>query len=881
MLYRESLVITKTIFLESGWHRLSRPNQILFQLPSIRSMAAATKTKALTKQNWRKTRKKVGPLATNTHAVPAENDEPNDTRVATVQSNATEKISPNDTNTSPTNTNPEAPKSIVNGEPQEFSWVPPAYRGMVDETKRGNSVTRHKSEMTRKQGLVRSRKVTAPKSDVYILRSKDGIVEVPSLGLPEQAIVAKQQKEENVLLAVNALINVATSYRKHLHGNDFTTFADTENESSTLPSSKFIQYQIGSALRAIHTDGVTGLKRLHDSGPDFRSICQLLQQICSTAFSLSTLRRYNDRDANKYIDLAEFALMELVQINYDRSNLLSPQTNEKKITDDEEFEASPNSQQSMTGWFNKLVEGLTPSLLASKSANEPNDAEEKELRAELAIDDATLQSMKRLLKNVMASLASTTKPPEVLSHMANAVTNVNVNDQEERSLCDKVAQRMIALLDSTSTILVCDSEAIQSVMEVLSRAGTLKCARQCNDLYQKYVSTDRRISFAIVLEAYLEATKQEKDSEALLVIIEEVKHVLTSHLNVSKSTHRAERILHAAIVLNCLAAAEMGKVDGMCEGAEFLVKRAIGGKVYSNFLEEVQSDDPTVDNLLLPIANYLAQLYATSGQPILVSIARKLLIYCMTDSDGFSAFTIFPTSEACNAVLQTLVEYASADDSSLAKQNYFFARKVLKFMFSKTEMGCCPNSTTYDCLFTLLEAANPREIGLIGDDLLSYIETSNLFYVSNTFTLPLNTYHRVLQYYLQMAKDADPCLITNERNIPYRRAAHLLRKLEVRSTPMVLNSLVLGGEIAVENLYFPKLQPRNATYILVMQICANTSHVEYQAEAADVAMEIYQTMSQTDTGSNNMKSWDTILENCTNEKLVEHVKDLTEVQMET
>jgi hypothetical protein len=858
MLRREATFLFRQICLVSGVTRLSNIHPIHPRSPCVRSMAAVTKTKATTKQLWRKTRKKVGPSTKKKIDLELENILPNIQRVV---------ATPEDRNVS---LNTEISDPVDNIAPQEYNWVPPAYRGIAEDSKKKRTTSRNKPEHIRTEGSIRPRKVRPPPADRYILHLKDGVIDVPVLDLPEQAILAKQQKEESIIAGVNDLIKVASSYRKHFRDDTVVVF-DNENGSPMIPSSKSVQHRISSVLRFIHDDKVIGRKLIYESGSDFRSICRHLQQICSTACSLSTLRKYNDQDASKYVDLAEFALVELVQINYNRSNLL----NRKK--DDDDNSARNNSEENqaksrrlLTGWFNQLVEGLTPSSISRKSKKEEEEeADERALRGEIAIDDATLQSMKRLLKNVLTSIASTTKTETPFHEDPKSERQLNTITSPEEH--EKVALRMINLLDKASSMMICDCESVQCVMDVLARTGTLKSARLCNEIYQKFIVSNPRIPFDIVLEGYLEAIKRGNDEETLLDIVEEVLDVLVTQWNSGISTHRAERILQCSIVLNCLAAAKMGKVVGMCETGELLIKRALGGKGFSQFLEEIQSGDPKIDYLILPTANYLAQLYATSGQKKLEKAAANLLKYSMHDPDGFNGLTIYPTSETCNAVLLTLVQSATEENSTSATNDYTFARKILHFMFTKTEMGCCPNTTTYDCLFKLLEAVNPKCIGIVGEELLSYIETSNMFCVSSNFSLPLYTYHRVLQYYLQMAKNPETMNLTDEQSLPYRRAAYLLRKLEVRSTPMVLNYAVVG-EVAVENLYFPKLRPIYTTYLLVMQICANTSPVQYREEAADIAIEIYRTMSQRDFYIGNC--WDVVLENCANEKLSEKVQDL-------
>ena len=842
MLQREALILAKCMYYETSCR---------LRIVPIRSMTAATKSSTTaTKQLWRKTRKKVGPSESKAAIQVAEKD--------LVDAIYDEKVSIAAALTTLSN----------DGELPEYNWVPLAYRGVVDEFKSGNSVRRHRSEAMRSKGMVRPRRIDTPRTDRYILHSNDGVVDVPALGLPEQVVIAKQRNIESIANDMLALTKAAASYRMSLCGEDTAISDEDQNESDMSPSNKSFQQQIISVVRSVHNDVTTNSKQIHDSVADFQSVCQILQQICSSACHLSALRKYNDQDANIYVDLAEYTLLGLVQINNERLLLRGNKSiNSKESAKDK---SDTSSQSVVKGWFNQIVEGLTPSLLSSTP--DQNDDESDENEEKKTIDASTMQSMKRLLRNVVTIIVSTTKQPEI-PLVAYPTPNSRIGastDTSRRIIDEKVGQRMTTLLEKAGSIGVCDNDAMICALDYLARTGTLKNARVCHDLHQKYSCAERHVSFTLVLEAYLEALKQETDQEKIRDMIEEVMNIQSAAPWIP---YRAERVLHASTILNCLAVADMGKVDGMCASAELIVKRALREKPFIFFVEEVESDNPSADSQLVPIANFLAHLYATSGQPILVTTSVKLLKYAMSDAAGFSAMTVFPTRDTCNAVLQTLVQSVNQKDDKAIHDDYNFALGILKYMFSKIDMGCTPNQMTYDSVFTLLEATNIGEIGTTSDELLAYIETNNLLYVSSTFSLPYTTYVRVMHCYLKMSKTSSPTANIHENNLPYRRAAHLLRKLEIRSTPMVLNNVVLG-EIAVANLYRPQLRPYFSAYKLVMQICANTSQLQYQDEAADIALEIYRTRSQYD--DNVADCWESVLEDCTNTKLVERVKLINE-----
>jgi hypothetical protein len=784
--------------------------------------AAAVKTKP-PRQTWRKARRTSEPLASN--VVVSTSKDSADFQAGFAASNV---------NADPPDT--EIDDSTANNSTSVSAWVPPAYRGIelnAGKTQRGpESLTsrqkrsgRHRNgqsgtNMVKRHGRVDSRKG-----------------EAPLLVLPERAAFAKQEKEEIIVAAVDALVPIATSYRKYFHGDDVDGASNGDTEGPTQTFSKTVEHRITSALRLIHSGKVLDREQILKSEPEFRSICRFLQQICSTTCSLSTLWRYNDTDAIQYIDLSEFIVRELVRLSHDRSNV----------------------------WT-----GIQPNSAASKSRLTLDESQETKSRTELAEDSATLLSMKRLLKNVLTNLASTASQRDLSSDSESAAQIKAATNTEEQSECETVGRRMLNLLDYSSTVAAVDAETVEIVMETLCRLGTLSSARMCNKVYLQYTSKECRIQFPLVLEAYRRAVNREKDQEALLDLVEEVLNLLIKQWNGSWPTHRVERTLQVSVVLSCMAEAGMGKVAGMCDTADLLLRRALGINLFTQFFQEVHSDKPKVDNHTIAIANALAQLYASSGRSILLETAKKLLKYMMTEQeDALLLAALYPTVEACNAVLFGLAQPATERDTKMSHGDFDFARTVLDFMFSRNGTACFPNSTTYDLMFTLLESWNPIDIGIIGEDLLSTIETNNLLCGSSSFSLPFSTYQRILQYWLQMVKNGYGSIPASRIGVvPFRRATHLLRKLEVRSTAMIMHA---DTDFTVKNLYDYKLRPMRNTYLVVLQICAFTSAVEDQDEAARIAVEIYQCMV---TRKYHMDDLSTLLENCPNRKVIELITEL-------
>jgi hypothetical protein len=667
----------------------------------------------------------------------------------------------------------------------------------------------------------------------------------------ERILLAKRDKEERIDALFKELMLLSGMYRKHFD----------QNHDATRPSYATLNIQAGlrDVLHGIHiSDRPVSKKQVEDSEVDFRYLCQALRHMCSLSCGLSNLAKYNDKDAKKYVDLAEFLLLQLVQLDQDRRELIAtavdsivPEHSQRSRNGTREPHFEDESLRTVTGWFSKLVEGFVPSLAtapseSSKPADATNDNRASKVAPSLTSeDDPGVQSMKRLcrlvLKNIASSVQLSSDAQEVSLpnrmkpkvDVMPPVDTMKISD-EQRLAFEKCARRMLDIVDQMPASWPPDAEAVRYIMEMLCRSGTLPAARLCNAVHQRFSNADCKLQFALVLDSYLEAIRREKDQDKVTIVVCEAIDLMNSQWNASWPSHRVERILHCSIVLNCMAVGNMGRLSGMCERGDVMVMRTLGSHMSQSFRQELDADNPKVDSQTLPLANYLSHLYATSDDEGRIYAAKKVLKYMMHSHNGIA----FPNTDTCNAVLTALIRLNESksvkERVDAASQDFEFAKDVLRFMM---ETGCDPNESTLNVLFRFLEVTNPSDIGAVAEDFLVTVETQQLLSQSSDVKIRLATYHRVMKYWLQSAQSSS----SRSGGLACERAFRLLRRLEVQSIPCSLSDTALDS-IEVKSLYDIGLRPLRKTYKMVMQICAETSDSEDHEKAAAIALKVQRMM---------------------------------------
>lgn len=748
------------------------------------------------------------------------------------------------------------PTTSTEASSEEENWVPPAYRGLLSDIKKGSnrraetipfrrSSWRLDRPPTKSMFAERENRVESKHGREILLESYES----------ERIATAVRENEENISLLYQKLVRLTAQYRSH-----FDTDFDPTNNTVVDPILANLPNRILNVLNKLPLpDGNITQKQVKSSEEDFRALCKVLRHLCSLACGMTNLTKYNEKETKNHTELAEFLLVQIAKLIEYRASAIQAAATKAAATQTtmpsaDELPLTPTSgSRTVTGWFHKLVEDWVPSLTAPLKMNQKIDtvklAEEQDTEppsTQQAMDDSRNESINRLLQIVIRNIAAATVPTSYgiySSDLTDSASHNALPTLNDPNTSIVAAQRMMGLLDAVSSFLPPNPEALRYVMETLCRAGTLQGARMCQKIFQQYSGVHCRLQFALVLEAYLQAIQQESDLDKSRIVAEEVMDLLSKQWNILRPTHRVERILHCSIVFNCLAVADMGKIPGVCERADGIVKRALGSSGYASFRREVDGVEPMHDTQFPPIANFLAQLYASSSDVERVHYSKKLLRSTMYQS----GFLSFPNLDTCNAVISALLQLYDVgekkEDSEIlgaAQADFAFVQEVLELMLVRSDTVCVPNAATQDLILRFLEVVNPPDIGAVAERLISMIETRQLVTKSHTDKVTLSTYHRLLMYWLQEAKNST---VTDAASghVACERAFRLLRKLELQSMPMVLSDSALGAS-PVKNLYDISLRPMRKTYKMVMQVCADTSRPENYEKAADIALTVQRMM---------------------------------------
>lgn len=758
---------------------------------------------------------------------------------------------------SPTIPTPPPPSSLFSLP----SWVPPAYRGVVPSQDNEGRKKYDRNQRSATGRFEKKRHFEKERRPFVLRRSQSEITELED---QERALTAKRKREEQLISLFQDLVRLSSQYRTQFQKGDISLLP--YDSLRDLPLGKFLEKRIVAALKGIHEpDAPIDWKQIQKTEEDFRSLCRVLQYMCSISCSLTNVSQYgNNTDSRKYVDLAELLFLQLVQLAQGRSLLVeSTRKWSNTLKAIQPANTTYNgygdkaTQSAIGGWFSRFVGNFVPYIKITVPEEKPvtvseRDASTTVLDEPFSIpnqEDSDLHSPKRLFRRVMSCIASTVRKSAVdelngeTSEGYKAAKETAKNPVEQQAY-EATARRMLDLLDRMPSSWTPDTEAIRYIMEMLCRSGTLQSARMCHVVFQRHTCSQYRLQFSLVLEAYLEATMRETDKEKLAVLVEEVLNVLYMQWDASLPKHRLDRILQCSITLNCMSVAGVGVVPGMCERGGSMAKRALGRQVFSQLKEEMRAEKPRVDPQTLPVINYLAQLYASSGDDVQVGMAKQMLNYMTQhDSYGVGRFMVFPNVDTCNAVLLALIQRyegksVNEKDMKAAQVDFDFARGVLEYMYKRSEVECWPNSTTLALMFRFTDARNPADIGNIAEDLLSMIEARQFLSQSkDTAKITLSTYHRVLRYWMQAAKSPSFQSAEN-RDVACERAHYLLEKLEVQSMPIVLSDNFLRFT-AVKNLYDINLRPMRNTYKMVLQICVDTSEPGDHEKAASIAFQVY------------------------------------------
>ncbi|GKY98702.1 hypothetical protein MPSEU_000826500 [Mayamaea pseudoterrestris] len=646
-----------------------------------------------------------------------------------------------------------------------------------------------------------------------------------------------------------------------------------------------------------HSMDVTTIGNSEDS---FRNLCRALQgtiESCaalaksSSAVDAAAAELQGDNvnapqhqyaeDARAYVQLAEQALLALAKFRSDRAELIAVVVDHESAAaasshGDTETDIAHSQSSANKGFFQTLV-----SFIRGDSGNEVNSSiKENPLTARrFAHEDANLGVTEELLGLVLRSLyslvAEVPKDGFVFSNHAHSA-------QKQPHDLHQVADRMCNLLDVMPPSWKCtNGETLDLVLDMLRRVGSLESAINSSQLFQQHSNLENQGTFALVLQAYLAACLQETDDEIRFKVAKIALTVLHEQWSECYPEHHVQRVLHASIMLHCVTVADRVRAPGtetfMRQQGENLIFRTLGKKMHAKLMQELETTSPSLTYLSLPLANYLAQLYAHSDD------RDKLVVAMRTVGPILSHYRVrigkmiaFPVVETVNVVLRSVTRQYQGVAKKKWKnlkpdEDVKFAMKVLDDMLRHQDSTCWPDADTFDVIFSLLLAVKPADIGLQADHLLAKMEIRNILSPSIPVPITLSTYHQVLQFWLEAAKRGtapDAC----------DRALDILNKLELQSNPLLLSDIESRMPVALP-LYNIFLRPTRHTYKLILEICLATKAEEKLEGALQIASEAYARMENSGIMSDKKNA--TLLAKIRNHGVADKGDETTNISSET
>jgi hypothetical protein len=594
-----------------------------------------------------------------------------------------------------------------------------------------------------------------------------------------------------------------------------------------------ITTQIHMLLSDIHqADGPVVWQHIEDTEDLFRGVCRILQDM--TKVSAQLCEHAENNDIQEYIDVAERCLRDLIMLGSDRSLLVESSKNwEANATTSypkpSSLIKSPISGSAMKTWVSSLLGGFPSRDQPTSTMHHPST------NRQLTHQDPALGITPELFRGVMHSIQSSAR------RSAEHTDDDSRKSDYGRDPYQKASQRMIQLLDATPSDFVPSVEAAQIILDTLSRVGTVESARESYNIFGKHPDNKHRLRFSLVLDAYLEAVKQESDPEAKNNLVKEVDQVLREQWNVYYPKHEVERIAHCAIVLNCLVLGGSLDSQAVQQQIDDLVELTLGSKEYAKLQAFVESNEGIPDAQMLPVLNFMTQVRASTAAKKDLEICKRLLNFMLENhSDTVNRFYLYPNVHTFDAVLRGLATYYQAlpkkiADNDAREADLKYATDLLTHMFRQEEERCWPSVDSFDSAFTLLRAINPEGVGERGEAILDMLEIRSTFSVSKDVRAALKHYHSAISCWWQATQAS-----SNPRGA-CERALALLRRMEMQSKPLLLSDREFRL-ISMPKLYNRELRPTRNTYSLILRICSDTSHPSEYQLAVEVAMEVYRRM---------------------------------------
>ena len=268
--------------------------------------------------------------------------------------------------------------------------------------------------------------------------------------------------------------------------------------------------------------------------------------------------------------------------------------------------------------------------------------------------------------------------------------------------------------------------------------------------------------------------------------------------------------------------------------ADKIVRRVFGGESYAQFVKASTSISGKVEAPYVPIVNFRARIYATSGDPKNIRLAKSMINNILpheTDGASLQQYIQYPDVQTINTVLGGIVQMHQERRKGLDEaDDLVFCESILDFCMSRRESGVWPNTATFELILNLYTTLKPANVGQRMEDLLSYYETRVYMSKRSLMKVPLATYNRVIWGIWEEAKAPQPRRAS-------QRALALLDKLEMLSTPLLLSrkQVLKMQDSRTWELYQFELKPSTKTYEMVLNVCADTAAPEEYEMAARVA----------------------------------------------
>lgn len=762
-------------------------------------------------------------------------------------------------------------------------WVPAAYR-RPPRVSNGNI---RPNRVTMKETYSNSFAKSRPKIESNVMESLMRNARRDTKR--EQSII--KAKEKKLLFMLKDLIRLSSEYRKFFSSDsDHYDSIFDENSNILLPS---IVDSVTFSMKDLHrNDSPLEWSQIEASENHYRSICRALQSIVMMSAAITRHKQYyfnalmssspmeneSTNFLSEYVNLTELGVTLLVELGKERKifvessrrwiSQIQNQVIAPKPPSVEEDAAPRQQPATLKGWIKSIVDRFPRNSDSAINSRVSVDKNDEITATRMAHEEPDLHVNQKMLRTAVVSIASSLRvaAPKTISFHSSFKYNSNPTSQGKElddlivpmksipkttKLYQNGADRMIDLIERLPLDLIPDPVSQKIVMETLCRCGTLQSARQCSKIFDRHPSNQYHLRFSLVLQAYLEGIKHETCFETRMILIDEALDILDKHWSKSLRCHRLERIIHGSIVLHCMALANVGGVPDMCEKAELVAKRSLGGLIYKQLKNEMQSSTPRTDAQTFPLVNYLAQIYASSGESSKIEQAKQMLMYMMHfDREGTGRLIVYPEIHTINSIIHQIVcRYEGISRNRIeinsSVEDLLYATNLLDYMLNDPASSCWPNNDTFNMLFRLIFAIDPKDFGERTENLLAKIEMARYFArPKSDISVSLSTYHRVFGGLLQRAKKAgfeddeassiDCCY----------RALRLLEQLDAQTIPLFLSDRSM--QTASIKLYDASLRPTRRTYKLVLQICSEAAAVTSkttQEEIVALALNTYQVMT--------------------------------------